>query len=98
MRCEDGRSTADERNGNVGRGVFGTLAEDDASPGNSPAAAVIYLNMYRPDHRERAAPPGFGFQPPRAFRLRVRRDADGLLHADANGPVEMRVLVADTIR
>ena len=38
------------------------------------------------------------FPPPRAFRLRVRRAADGLLHADANGPIEVRMLLADIIR
>lgn len=96
LRCADGRSPTYCRNGSVGIGPFGTILDsyDVRCPGSTPAQSDIHLDMYHADHLEDTAPPGFGFEAPKGFRMMMKRSATGSLEPDANGDVDTFVLVA----
>jgi hypothetical protein len=100
LRCTDGRSPTYCRKGNVGKGPFGTIVDlyDVRCPGSMPAQSDIYLDMYHADHLEETAPPGFAFERPKVYRMKMRRNADGVLEPDDNGDIDSFVFVADIRR
>jgi hypothetical protein len=100
LRCADGRSPHYRRRGNVVAGVFGTIVDayEVTCSNSAPAATVVYLDMYHPDHLETLAPPGFGFVAPQARRMRLRKDDGGKYSADPDGPIDALVLIAEIVR
>lgn len=63
LRCADGEPPSFSRSGSVGPGPFGSIVDayrvDCGDSG--PKGAVVYMDMYHPEHEETAAPPGFTF-------------------------------------
>lgn len=65
LRCSDGQPPVFFRTGNFGPGVYGSIIDgyDVKCTGASPAQSMIFMDMYHPDHDEKAAPPGFTIVP-----------------------------------
>jgi hypothetical protein len=61
LRCSDGSAPAFERHGSAGAGPYGSILDIYAviCPSGEPRESTLWMDMYHPQHRETAAPPGF---------------------------------------
>lgn len=61
LRCADGRAPEFMRVGSYGAGPFGSIIDgyDVRCVDAEPARSMIFMDMYHPNHDERAPPPGF---------------------------------------
>lgn len=61
LRCSDGAAPAFQRIGSMAATVYGSIMDgyDVVCAQGQPAKSMIYMDMYHPEHRETAAPPGF---------------------------------------
>lgn len=66
LRCSSGQAPTFNRVGNFGPGVYGSIIDGYrvVCERGEPKESMIYMDMYHPDHRETAAPPGFILLPP----------------------------------
>lgn len=61
LRCSDGKAPTYSRNGNLGEGVYGSIVDayNVVCASGEPKQSTIIMDMYHPQHNEKAAPPGF---------------------------------------
>lgn len=61
LRCSDGAPPQYDRVGNFGAGVFGSIIDGYrvVCASAEPRESMIYMDMYHPQHDEKAPPPNF---------------------------------------
>lgn len=61
LRCSDAAAPAFQRQGSAGPGPYGSIVDiyAVACANGEPRESTIWMDMYHPQHRETAAPPGF---------------------------------------
>lgn len=61
LRCSTGSAPTFNRVGNFGAGVYGSIIDgyNVVCPTGEPKTSMIYMDMYHPEHDEKAPPPGF---------------------------------------
>jgi hypothetical protein len=66
LRCAGGGTPDFNRVGSFGSGPFGSIIDGyELRCAGEGRGSRIFLDMYHPEHREDAAPPGFTIAPPR---------------------------------
>jgi len=66
LRCADSQAPSFVRQGSMGLGPYGRIldAYELTCAGSSPGSAVVYIDMYHPNHVETRAPAGFTITAP----------------------------------